>query len=127
MENLNKNNLTQRWTEDEKYMFCKIENKWLKELTKNTRGRGKICVVGASANDPIFLSVEEINIAFENDILQRKENWKHLCHICDYATNMKGHLTAHLATHGIGERFKCDKCDKDFFPKIQPKNTPGNT
>ena len=35
MENLNKNNPTQGWTEDEKYDFCKMENKWVKELTKS--------------------------------------------------------------------------------------------
>jgi len=65
--------------------------------------------------------VEEINIAFEHDILQRKETWKHLCHICDYAANRKDVLTAHLAVHGIGERFQCDKCDKDFFRKCYLK------
>ena len=93
MENFNKNNPT----EDEKYDFCKMENKWIKELPKNKTGKRK-GVTGA-ANDPTFSSVEEINIAFGNDILQRRENWKHLCNICDYATNKKGHLTTHLATH----------------------------
>ena len=116
MENFNKNNPTQGWTDDEKYGFCKMENKWIKELTKNTYANRKIGVARA-ANDPVFSSVEEINLAFENDILQRKENWKHLCHICDYATNKKSSLTQHLAVHGIGERFKCDKCDKDFARK----------
>jgi len=111
MENFNKNNPTQGWTEDEKYDFCKMENKWVKELTKS--GKRKVGVAGA-ANDPVFTSVEEINVAFENDILQRKENWKYLCHICDYATHNAGHLKTHLHVHGIGERFKCDQCDKDF-------------
>ena len=111
MENFNKNNPTQGWTENETYDFSKMENKWIKELPKS--GRRKVGIAGA-ANDPIFSSVEEINIAFENDILRRKENWKHVCHICDYATNKKGTLTQHLVVHGIGERFKCEKCDKDF-------------
>jgi len=32
MENFNISNPTQRWTEDAKYDFCKMENKWIKEL-----------------------------------------------------------------------------------------------
>ena len=113
MENFNKNNPTQGWTEDEKYDFCKMENKWIKELPKNTSGNRKVGVAGA-ANDPAFSSAEEINASFKRDILRRKENWKHLCHICEYATNIKKDLPQHLAVHGIGERFKCDKCNKDF-------------
>ena len=118
MENL-KNNPIKSWTDDEKYEFCKMENKWLKELVpqrKTTAGNRKVGVVGR-ANDPTFSSVEEINVAFENDILRRKKIWKHLCHICDYATNIKDALKIHLAVHGIGERFKCDKCEKDFSRK----------
>ena len=87
MNNLNENNPTEVWTEDEKYDFCKMENKWIKELPTGKGGR-KIGLAG-TPNDPIFSSVEEINIALENDILRRKENWKHLCHICDYAANTK--------------------------------------
>ena len=112
MEYFNKNNPTQGWTDDEKYDFCKIENKWLKELAKNRKTN-----YGVAANDPVFSSVEEINAAFQNDIFRRKEIWKHLCHICDYATNSKQTLTQHLAVHGIGERFKCDKCDQNFSRK----------
>ena len=118
MENFNKNNPTQGWTEDKKYDFCKMENKWVKELPKS--GKRKVGVAGA-ANDPTFSSVEEINFAFENDILRRKENWKYLCHICDYVTNLKGNLTQHLAVNGIGARFKCDKCEKDFSQKSSLK------
>ena len=110
MKHFNKNNPTRRWTEDEKYDFCKMENKWLKELPKN--GIRKVGVAGV-ANDPLFSTGEDINLAFENDILSRKENWEFLCHICDFATNRKQTLTNHFAVHGIGERFKCDKCDKD--------------
>jgi len=113
MESFNKNNPTQGWTDDEKYDFCKMENKWVKELPKIRSVNKKVGVAGV-ANDPAFSSVEEINIAFNHDILRRKEKWKHLCNICDYATNKKGHLTTHSPVHGIGERFKCDKCDKDF-------------
>ena len=115
------NNPTIGWTEDEKYYFSKMENKWLKELRKNT-SRRKVGVVGV-ANDPIFSSVEEINSAFENDILRRKENWNYLCHICDYATDKKGKLTRHLFVHGIGERFKCEKCDKRFCARRPLKKT----
>ena len=97
MQNFNKHNPTLGWTEDEKYEFCKPENKWVKELPKSVKR--KVGVAGA-ANEPAFSSVEEINIAFENDILSRKENWKHLCHICEYATNNKGNLAMHLAVHG---------------------------
>ena len=113
MEYCNKNNPTQGWTDDEKYDFCKMENKWIKELSGNLSAHRKVGIAGA-ANDETFSSVEEINLAFENDILRRKETWKHLCHLCDYATNCKSTLTHHLVVHGIGERFKCDKCDKDF-------------
>ena len=120
MENFNKNNPTQAWTEDEKYDFCKIENKWIKELPTKKTNR-KVGFAGA-ANDPVFSSVEEINSAFKNDIFRQKEMWKHLCQICDYATNMKVHLTRHLAVHGIGKRFKCDKCDKEFAYKQSLKN-----
>ena len=116
MENVNKNNPTQGWTEDEKYVFCKMENKWSRELAKHKTGKRKVGVAGA-ANDPVFSNVEEINMAFENDILRRKENWKYLCHVCDYATSKKLFLRNHFAVHGIGERFKCDKCDKDFSQK----------
>ena len=119
MKHFNTNNPTEGWTEDEKYDFCKMENKWIKELPTGSHGR-KIGLVG-TANDPVFSSVEEINIAFENDILRRKETWKHLCHICDYATNKKVSLTRHLFVHGIGERFKCDKCEKDFAQKSSLK------
>jgi len=111
MKNFNKNNPTLGWTEDEKYDFCKMENKWIRELPKSPKR--KVGVVGA-ANDPSFSTVEQINLAFENDIFRRKAIWKHLCHICDYATNWKTHLTPHLAVHGIGERFKCDICNMDF-------------
>jgi len=76
----NKNNPTQGWTEDEKYDFCKIENKWVKELAKNKSGKRKDGVARA-ANAQIYYSVEQVNIAFGNDILRRKQNWKHLCHI----------------------------------------------
>ena len=113
MKNFNKNNPTIGWTEDEQYDFGKIENKWLKELKrakigKRTSGRASL------ATEPIFSTIEEINISFESDISKRKETWKHLCHICDFGTNTKRNLTAHLVVHGIGDRLKCDQCDKDF-------------
>jgi len=34
MEKCNKNNPTLGWTEDEQYDFCKLENKWLKAITR---------------------------------------------------------------------------------------------
>ena len=88
MEKFNKNKSTHGWTEDKKYDFGKMENKWIKEIVKHTTGNRKVGIVGTT-NDPEFSSVEEINLAFEEDILRRKENWKYLCHICDYATNIK--------------------------------------
>ena len=116
MENFNKNNPTLGWTEDEQYDFSKMENKWLKELPRNNSGK-KTAGVARLATEPTFSTIEEINNAFESDILERKETWKHLCHICDFATNTKQRLTVHLAVHGIGDRFKCDQCDKDFSTK----------
>jgi len=109
MENFNKNNRTRGWTEDEQYDFCKMENKWLKELK---RGRKRKAGVARLATERTFSTVEEINISFEYDILKRNDTWKHLCHICEYAANKKEHLTMHLYVHGIGDRFKCDQCDK---------------
>ena len=116
MENFNKNNPTVGWTEDEQYDFGKMENKWLKELTSTNKGKRAVGVACLST-EPTFSTIEEINIAFKADILQRKENWKHLCHMCDYATNTKQRLTVHLAVHGFGDRFKCDQCDKDYSTK----------
>ena len=113
MKNCNENSPTLGWTEDEQYDFSKMENKWLKEVARSRIGN-RTAGVARLATDPTFSTIEEINIAFQSDILQRKETWKHLCHICDYATNKKGNLTHHLAVHGIGDRFKCDQCDKDF-------------
>jgi len=113
MENFNKNNPTLGWTEDEQYDFGKMENQWLKELTRAKNGK-RAAGVARLATEPTFSTVEDINISFESDILERKETWKHLCHICDYATNRKECLTNHFAVHGIGDRFKCDQCDKDF-------------
>jgi len=37
MENFNKNNPTLGWTEDEQYIFGKMENKWLKEFPRNNK------------------------------------------------------------------------------------------
>jgi len=116
MENFNKNNPTLGWTEDEQYDFCKMENKWLKELQRANAGQ-RTAGVARLATEATFSTIEEINNSFESDILQRKETWKHLCHICDYATNRKDNLTQHLFVHGIGHRFKCDQCDKDFSTK----------
>jgi len=116
MENFNKNNPTLGWTEDEQYELCKMENKWLKELKRSNVGKRKVGVARL-ANEPAFSTIDEINTAFEDDILKLKETWKHICHVCDYATNRKGNLTNHLAVHGIGDRFKCDQCDKDFPTK----------
>jgi len=116
MENFNKNNPTLGWTEDEQYDFGKMENKWLKEL-KRTNGGKRAFSVARLATDPTFSTIEEINKAFRSDILQRKETWKHLCYICDFATNREDCLTKHLVVHGIGNRFKCDQCDKDYSIK----------
>ena len=116
MKNFNKLNPSREWTEDEQYDFCKMENKWLKELP-TTNGGKRHAGVARLATEPIFSTVEEINISFESDILERKETWKHICHLCDYATNRKNVLTIHLAVHGIGDRFKCHQCGKDFSTK----------
>ena len=113
MEKSNENNPTLGWTEDEQYDFGKKENKWIKELKRASNGKRK-AGVARLATEPAFSTIEEIHISFKSDILQRKENWKHLCDICDYATNEKYILTRHLAVHGIGDRFKCEQCDKDF-------------
>ena len=115
MENFNLNNPTilDDWSEDEMYDFAKDENKWLKEIRAENPGK-KYCTV-EKATDPTFSSVEEINEAFLEDIEERKNNFKNLCHICDYATNNTAtDLKKHLHIHGIGVRFKCEKCEKHF-------------
>jgi len=117
MENFNKNNPTLGWTEDEQYDFGKMENKWLKELPRAKNG-SRITGVARLAIEPTFSTVEEINISFKSDISKRKETWKHICHICDYATNRSDFLTLHLAVHGIGDRLKCNQCDKHFETRI---------
>jgi len=61
-----------------------------------------------------FSTIEEINKAFTKDIENRKEKWKHICDLCDYATNTKYGLRRHVVTHEIGKRFKCDQRDKDY-------------
>ena len=72
MENLNKNNPTLGWTEDEQYDFGKVENKWLKEL-KRANGGSRNAGVARLATEPTFSTIEEINISFQSHILQRKE------------------------------------------------------
>ena len=119
METFNINNPTLGWSEDEQYDFCKMENKWVKELPRAIRKRS--AGVARLATEPTFATVEEINISFKSDILERKETWKYRCHLCDYATNMNNSLTAHLTVHGIGNRFKCDQCEKDFSTKSDLK------
>ena len=120
MANYNENNPTVNWTEDEKYEVCKWENKWLKDLTRGD-GRSRSGRVCDSSDDRIFTTTEELNTAFQIDIEDRKETWKHLCHICDYATHSTSCLTNHLTVHGIGKPFKCEKCDKDFSQKANWK------
>ena len=71
MENFNKNNPTLEWTEDEQYDFCKMENKWLKELKRANSGK-RTAGLARLATEPTFSTIEEINISFESDILQRK-------------------------------------------------------
>ena len=115
MEIFNKNNPTRLWTEEEQYDFCKMENKWINELTRGGKRKNGVARL---ATEPTFSTIEEINISFESDILQRKETWKHLCHMCDYATHAKQNLSTHLAVHGIGDRFKCDQCEKDYSTKV---------
>ena len=116
MKKFNENNPTLGWTEDEQYDFGKMENKWIKEL-KRANGGSRTAGVARLATEPTFSTIEEINISFKSDISKRKKTWKHLCHLCDYATNKKFILTQHLVVHGIGDRFKCDQCDKEFSTK----------
>ena len=51
------------------------------ELPRGKHGN-RTSGVARLATEPTFSTVEEINKTFESDILQRKETWKHLCHIC---------------------------------------------
>lgn len=98
----NINNPTVKWSEDENYEFAKWENQWLKKLTKHrTRGPRRNGRVSDSATNPTFGTIEELDKTFQTDIAQRKKSWKHLCSICDFATNQKTGLTTHLIVHGI--------------------------
>ena len=117
MSKFNKNNPTDLWTEDERYKFGKLENKWLKSLPRcrfSSRKNG----LARDCSDPTFTSMEEINEIMEKYIEIKKQRWKYLCHICDYGSKMKGNLNAHLnATHRLGKRHKCDKCVKEYYGK----------
>ena len=42
MTKFNEYNPTVNWTENEKYEFCKWENKWLKELTKKRTSGARV-------------------------------------------------------------------------------------
>ena len=118
MSEFNKNNPTIEWDEEEQYKFAKWENNWVKNLkTERHNGNRRVGRTGDCGSDPTFSSVEEINRVFRDDIENRKNNWKCLCHICDYATNSKWDLGCHLRSHGIGERYQCDQCDRDFALK----------
>ena len=117
MSEFNQNNPTVNWTDEEKYEVCKWENKWLKELQAKSGKRqcGRVC---DTKLDPTFSTTEELNEVFTKDIEQKKQTWKHLCHICDYGTNKhKTILEDHLTVHGIGELMRCNKCDNKFSTK----------
>jgi len=120
MSELNKNNPTLNWDEDEQYEFAKWENNWVKEMplkhvTKRLDGRsyGR---VGDYLQDPVFSSVEELNMTFKKDIETRQNAWAHLCQICDYATNERSNLTGHIRYHSE-EEFSCTICNGKFRTK----------
>ena len=113
MSNFNENNPTVNWTDEEKYEVCKWENKWLKEMQSlnGKRRNGRVC---DSKDDPTFSSTTELNIAFQKDIEEKKETFHHLCHLCDYATNVEWSLETHMNVHNPEVRSKCDQCSKTF-------------
>jgi len=55
---------------------------------------------------------------------------KYKCNVCDYATNMKSHLTTHTRVHTREKPFKCPQCNYAAAQKIALDdhiNTHGNT
>lgn len=117
MAKYNENNPTINWSEEEKYDFCKTENKWTKDLKvnhpKSTVGRA-----GDGTLDPTFSSISELTLFAENEVVDHKKQFKERCHICDYGSqrlsNLKNHLETHQMTRGNGDRFACNQCDKHF-------------
>ena len=100
MSEFNKNNPTNGWTDDEKYDFCKVENKWTKELPRNSyRNNGRVC---DSKDDPTFGSVEEMNKWLLQDIEKIKQSFTYLCDQCDFGTNWPALLKRHQPVHGFG-------------------------
>ena len=95
LNDLNENNPTVNWTE-EKYEFGKWGHKWVEQLSRNDREGGFI----RNPRNP-----------------SNPRTVKHQCSFCDYASNKKSRITCHLSVHGIGERYQCDQCDKDFGQK----------
>lgn len=116
MSEFNKNNPTIGWTDEEHYELTKWENKWLKEFTSKDN-RKRASRAGNYCSDPTFSTIEEINKKFTEDIEKRKKTWKYLCSVCDYGSMDKRDLTNHMVIHGIGERQKCQECEKDFSTK----------
>ena len=117
----NKNNPTELWSDDDKYDFGKVENKWVKELPRNGRRQcGRVC---DSKDDPTFGSFEEINKWLLEDIEKMEETWKYLCTECDYGTNNFANLKKHQLVHGTNRQvFKCDQCEKEYSYKSELRN-----
>jgi len=112
----NKNNPTELWSDDDKYDFGKVENKWVKELPRNGRRQcGRVC---DSKDDPTFGSFEDMNKWLLDDIEKMKQTWKYLCTECDYGTHTFQTLKEHQMVHGINRQvFKCDQCEKEYSHK----------
>ena len=117
MSEFNKNNPAELWSEEEQYNFSKIENKWVKELVRFSKGRrtsGRVC---DTTSDPTFTSIEEINAVFKRDIGKRSTRWRYLCSACDFGTDDKTSYSRHLVVHTTTKEFKCSQCESSFNNK----------
>ena len=120
MDKCNNKNPTVDWTEDEMYAFAKSENKWLKFLHKPGQKNGtKEHPIRSDHRDfeNFYSNANDLTIALEHEIEEKVRKYKLRCHICDFGTPGLQSLTHHLGTHGIGRRFKCTLCERDFSRK----------
>ena len=118
MSEFNKNNPTELWSEEEQYIFSKIENTWVKDLVRFSNARRTSGRVSDITSDPTFTSIEEINAAFKKDIGKRATRWRYLCLACDFGTDDKTSYARHLMVHTDERTLKCSQCESSFKRKL---------
>ena len=122
MSQFNKKNPTINWSEEEKYDFCKYENKWIKDIhlinrpegVKNGVRNGSV-KAGDDTLIPTFSTMKELITFTEKAKASDELKYKHRCHLCDYGTNGICVLKLHLTTHQVREKLPCSHCNKLYI------------